>query len=122
MLLGIEAEKEGNYAREKRVDIKVLFKQMNIPIEIKRHYHPDVWSALNEQLIKKYTIDPGAQGWGIYLVLWFGKEIKKIPKPPNGISKPESLNELKEALMNMIPSEVYNQIEIICIDCSSPKA
>lgn len=116
--IGVDAEREGSYSREKRADIKVIFRQINVPIEIKRHYHKDLWSALKEQLIEKYTNDPGAQGWGIYLVLWYGLEIKKLPNPPKGIDLPASAEDLREALLRIIPEEASNLIEVICIDCS----
>ena len=119
--LGIDAEPEGHYARQKRADIKVLYRQMNVPIEIKRHYHRDLWSAMERQLIGKYTRDPGAQGWGIYLVLWFGLKWRKLPKLPNGVSSPKTHEELRRAISGMVPPGCRNQIEAVCIDCSRPK-
>ena len=119
--LGIDAEPEGHYARHKRADIKVLCRQMNVPIEIKRHYHRNLWSALEKQLIGKYTRDPGAQGWGIYLVLWFGLKWNNLPKLPQGFSSPKTPEELRRALSLMIPPVVRNQIEVVCVDCSRPK-
>lgn len=119
--LGIDAEAEGNYARHKRADIKVLYRQMNVPIEIKRHYHLDLWTAIERQLIGKYTRDPGAQGWGIYLVLWFGLKERKMPKPPKGIPSPKTPEELRKALSNTVTPKLRNQIEVICINCSRPK-
>ena len=70
--LGIDAQPEGVYAEDKRSDIRISFGGFNVPVEIKRSCHPDVWTAVRSQLIAKYTRDPGAEGYGIYLVLWFG--------------------------------------------------
>lgn len=53
---------------DKRADIIVSLPQIKIPIEIKRDYHRDVWTALNGQLDKLYTKNPDAAGHGIYLV------------------------------------------------------
>lgn len=93
---------------------------MNMPVEIKRHYHDELWSALKEQLIEQYTRDPGAQGWGIYLVFWYGSEYRKVPKPPQGLALPTSAEELRQALLSLVPVEARHQIEVICVDCSRP--
>ena len=70
--LGIDAQKEGSYAEDRRSDIRVSFAVFNVPVEIKRSCHRDLWTAVRSQLIAKYTRDPGAEGYGIYLVFWFG--------------------------------------------------
>ena len=77
--IGIDAEKEGVYADDKRSDIRVSFAGFNIPVEIKRSCHPDVWTAVRSQLMAKYTRDPDAAGYGIYLVFWFGNTEKCRP-------------------------------------------
>ena len=61
--LGIDAQPEGVYADDKRSDIRVSFAGFNVPVEIKRSCHPDVWTAVHTQLIAKYTRDPGAAGY-----------------------------------------------------------
>ena len=70
--LGIDAQPEGVYADDNRSDIRVSFGGFNVPVEIKRSCHRDLWTAVRNQLIAKYTRDPGAAGHGIYLVFWFG--------------------------------------------------
>ena len=42
------------------------------PVEIKKNSHRKVWSAVENQLLPRYTNDPATGGLGIYLVLWFG--------------------------------------------------
>ncbi|MDA8098923.1 MAG: hypothetical protein M0042_04795 [Nitrospiraceae bacterium] len=117
--VGVNAEPEGHYAQDKRADIKALFGSMNVPIEIKRHYHPDLWTAPVEQLQKLYVRDPGTQGRGIYLVFWFGTKEKNIRKPPMGISQPVTPSELQNALLTVIPEDDRVLIEVIILDCSS---
>jgi len=117
--LGVNAEPEGHYAQDKRADIKALFGPMNIPIEIKRHYHPALWTAPVEQLQKLYVRDPGTQDRGIYLVFWFGIKVRNVPKPPRGIVRPTTFTELQTALQNIIPEQDRALIEAIVIDCSS---
>ncbi len=63
----------------------------NVPVEIKKDTHPDLWRAIHEQLIPKYVRDPGADGHGIYLVFWFGgKGMKPPPTAKNSATPPNS--------------------------------
>lgn len=116
--LGINAEPEGHYAEDKRADIKVLYGKMNIPVEIKRHYHSDLWKAPLEQLKKLYSRDPSTGGRGIYLVLWFGADIQRLPKPPSGITPPTKPADLQDSLRGSLPNEEQIMIEIVVFDCS----
>ena len=118
--LGIDAEREGNYADDKRADIKVLFggvNRFNVPIEIKKDTHDDLWQAIHEQLIPKYVRDPGAEGHGIYLVFWFGG---KGMKPPLDGKKLHSAFELEERLRQTLTPEESHRIQICVIDCALP--
>ncbi|WP_141736478.1 NACHT domain-containing protein [Oligoflexus tunisiensis] len=116
--LGVTIEAEGNYVDDNRSDMKTLFGgAMNIPIEVKRHYHLEVWSAAQSQLIEKYVIDPDASGYGIYIVLWYGIDVKRPPSPPPGIAVPTSAVEMEKALVELIPIEHRSRISILVIDC-----
>ncbi|VVC85455.1 hypothetical protein [Sideroxydans sp. CL21] len=118
--LGIDAEREGNYADDKRADIKVLFggaNGFNVPIEIKKDTHDDLWRAIHEQLIPKYIRDPGAEGYGIYLVFWFGG---KGMKPPLDGKKLHSALELEDRLCQTLTTEESHRIHICVIDCALP--
>lgn len=80
--LGVDAQPEGNYADEKRADIQISFgggTRFNVPVEIKKDSHIDLWHAIHEQLIPRYVRDPGADGYGIYLVFWFGGKGMRPP-------------------------------------------
>lgn len=116
--LNIDASKEGHYADEKRADIKLSFNGVNgfnVPVEIKCNSNRELWSAFREQLIQKYTRDPGAQGYGVYLVFWFGENF--TAPPPHG-KKPKSALELKEMLSGMMSDEERRMIGLCVIDCS----
>lgn len=117
---GIQAEPEGHFAEDKRADIKVLFSSMVLPVEIKRHYHKDVWTAPTEQLLKRYSRDPGASGHGIYMVFWFGIDFNKVPKPPNNVKLPVSAVGMEEEIRKTISDENSNNVEVIVFDCSRP--
>ena len=92
--LGIDAQPEGVYAEDKRSDIRVSFAGFNVPVEMKRSCHRDLWTAVKSQLIAKYTRDPGAAGYGIYLVFWFGKTEKCQPTKCGGWT-PETAKDVK---------------------------
>ena len=115
--LGIDAQPEGHYADNKRSDIRVSYCDFNVPVEIKKNKHPDLWRAVREQLITKYTRDPGADGYGIYLVFWFGTE--NCQMPPSG-KRPTSAHELQERLLDTLSAEEKFKISICVIDVSKP--
>lgn len=118
--IGLAAEPEGHYARDKRADIKVLYQNtLNLPVEIKRHYHRDLWTAPRKQLQELYLRDPSTGGRGIYLVFWFGiAKGRNLPSPPAGITRPNTPEQLEDALRGTILSEGRALIEIIVLDCS----
>ena len=103
--LGLAAEPEGHYAMDKRSDIKVLHRNtLNLPIEIKRHYHRNVWTAPQEQLKKLYAQDPGAGGRGIYLVIWFGTTgSRRVPRPPSASLRPADQQSWKRHCRSACP-------------------
>jgi len=118
---GIEAIKEGYYAEDKRADIRVSFggtKGFNIPIEIKKDNHANLWTAIHKQLLPQYVCDPGTDGHGIYLIFWFGG--KGMPASPHG-EKPRSAEELKEQLQLLLTPEEKHCIKICVIDCALRK-
>jgi hypothetical protein len=118
--LGIDAIKEGYYAEDKRADIRVSSggaTGFNVPIEIKKDSHADLWRAMHEQLIERYTRDPGADGFGIYLVFWFGG--KDMPVHPEGNTR--SAAELKERLRSTLTPEEGRRIRVCVIDCALPQ-
>ena len=65
----------------------------------------------------KYTRDPGATGYGIYLVLWFGRE---HCQPPESGTRPGSVVELEERLRRALTSEEARLISVHVIDVARP--
>jgi hypothetical protein len=117
--LGVDAIKECYYAEDKRADIRVSFggaSGFNVPIEIKKDSHSDLWRAMHEQLIVRYTRDPGADGFGIYLVFWFGG--KGMPVHPEGITR--NAVELEERLRQTLSVEESRRVRVCVIDCALP--
>ena len=117
--LGIESTKEGSYADDKQSDIRASIPGSNVPIEIKRSCHRELWSAMHTQLIAKYTRDPGTDGYGIYLVFWFGEAERCRPTPRSG-PKPKSARELEQALLETLTDAERRKISVCVIDVSKP--
>ena len=117
--LGVAAEPEGRYADEKRADIKVISPPWHIPIEIKREMHRDVWTAINSQLLAKYSRETSSEGYGIYLVFWFTGKFSTAPT--DGGTKPKTPQELEQRLKATVSEALRNKIAILVIDCSKPR-
>ena len=113
----INAQREDSYADDKRADISVTHGDFNVPVEIKKSTHRDLWRAIQEQLIAQYTRDPGAAGYGIFLVFWFGGQDCQIS--PEGI-RPKSAHELQERLLDTLSPDEKFKISICVIDVSKP--
>lgn len=111
------ADKEPSYADGKRADIRVSCDRFNVPIEIKLSSSKDLWSAIRDQLIPRYTRDPGAAGHGILLVFWFGQQFCS----PKAGKRPTSAAELQESLVDALPSDVSRRIKVLVIDVGQPQ-
>ena len=112
---GVDAQPEGQYANDKRADMRVSYHDFNVPVEAKKTTHSDLWSALHSQLIKKYTNDPKTGGYGIYLVFWVGGE--NSPPPPQG-KRPTNAQELRERLQATLETEESRKITVCVVDVS----
>lgn len=118
--VGVAPESEGQYAEHKRADIKAIIGAMNLPVEIKRHFHLDIWTAPRDQLKKLYTRDPGTAGRGIYLVFWFGIGAGSVPTRPTGGAEIQTPAQLEAALLDTLQPPENELLEIIVIDCAPP--
>ena len=115
--LGVAAAPEGRYADAKRSDIEVSTGSMKVPVEIKKSSSRDLWSAIRNQLISKYTRDPAAAGYGIYLVFWFGNEPNPSQMPESGARARTALD-LEERLRATLTHEEARLISVCVIDAS----
>jgi hypothetical protein len=114
-------EPEARRANETRADMLVLSGAgKNLPVEIKRHDHKDIWVAAGTQLAG-YAADEGADGRGIYLVFWFGTDWRSTPALPGGGAKPIDANEIKSALSEGLAPELRDRIKLLVIDVSKPR-
>ena len=116
----VDAQPEGRYANDKRADMRIACGDFQVPVEIKRHCHPRLWSALREQLIAQYATDPATGGCGIYLVLWFGETAgRRMPPPPSG-SRPDGPDELKARLEEGLTQDEARRVSVRVLDVSAP--
>ena len=117
--LGVDAVPEGRYADAKRSDIRVSYEGLNVPVEIKKSSHRDLWSAIQNQLIAKYARNPRAGGYGIYLVLWIGNEPTHCQMPESG-TRPRNAADLEDRLRGTLTPEEARLISVCVIDVSRP--
>ena len=115
---GADAQPEGEYANDRRSDIRVSCRDFQVPVEVKRNKHRELWRACKDQLIKQYTSDPATNGYGIYLVFWFGKD--HTQPPPSG-TRPDSPTVLEEQLKATLSEDGARKISVCVIDVSNPK-
>lgn len=116
-LLKVNAEPEGNYADHKRADIKVIYGAWQIPVEIKRDVHKDLWKSIHDQLIAKYSRETSSDGFGIYIVFWFGAVKVSSRDGAGPIHTPQ---ELQQRLTATVPKALRYKITVLVVDCSQP--
>ena len=112
---GIDAQPEGQYARDKRADMRVSCLNFQTPVEVKKNGHRDLWRAMQDQLIQQYTTDPATEGYGIYLVFWFGQDCTQLP--PSG-PRPANPQELQGKLEATLAEDQARKISVCVIDVS----
>ncbi len=113
----VQAAPEGVYANDGRADIRVSYLDFNVPVEIKKSNSKDLWQAIQGQLVKKYAIDPGAQGHGIYLAFWFGRD--HCQRHPSG-GRPRHATDLEGQLREALGPDQTRKITVVVIDVSRP--
>lgn len=114
----VDSKPEGIHPDRRRADIELTHPQAGeIPIEVKRSNSRDLWSAIRNQLIPRYTRMPESNGHGIYLVFWFGKE--HCQRAPNE-KQPEKACELQKMLEGSLSEAESRKVSICVVDVASP--
>ena len=70
---------------------------------------------MQNQLIRQYTTDPATEGYGIYLVFWFGPGCTQVP--PSG-PRPAGPQELQRKLEATLVEDQARKISVCVIDVS----
>lgn len=115
---------ESHVAADKEVDIGCSVRSdIFLPIEIKGQWHREVWTAADKQLDHLYSSDWRAQGFGIYLVLWFGLQPvnKALQSPGKGIPPPQTPIEMKEMLVARSSAAQAGRVSVFVMDLTAPK-
>ena len=116
----VDVQPEGRYANDKRADLRIAYRDFQIPVEIKKNGHPRLWSTVRDQLIARYTRDPATDGYGIYLVLWFGEAPGRRTPPPAIGTRPAGPDALRRRLKEELTPEEARKIAVCVIDVSAP--
>ncbi len=116
--LGVSAVPEGRYADDKYADIKVIAAPHQIPIEIKLQNSPDLWTAIEHQLVAKYGRESSSDGYSIYLVFWFGNHLPV--KAQGATTKPKTPQELQQQLQATVPDALRHKTAVLVVDCAKP--
>jgi hypothetical protein len=97
---------EAQRGEDTRADLLFLtWAGHDLPLEAKRHFDPDIWVTASTQL-QGYSADPGADGFGIYLVFWFGNEASPAPSRPDGGDGPNTAIELETMLAGDLSADL----------------
>ncbi|MDE2845568.1 MAG: hypothetical protein OXO51_02545 [Gemmatimonadota bacterium] len=115
----VDAQPEGQYTNDKRSDMRIAYSNFQVPVEVKKNSHRELWSAMHRQLIKKYVRDPATDGYGIYLVFWFGEEYTQAPPTRK---RPDSPQELQVRLEATLSPDEARKISVCVIDVSSSRS
>ena len=113
---------EHHMIADKECDLVVLQgTERLLPIEVKHHYHAELWTAWRTQLDRLYTRDAKAGGLGIYLVLWSGEaKGRRMPKLLHGLKRPANAAELRSVLEALIPEGDRHRLRVVVVDISEP--
>lgn len=117
--MGVSCEPEVDAVGDKRTDIRLSYKTaFELPIEVKGEWNDELWTGIQNQLINQY-VNSRSDGYGIYLVLWFGG---KDQKPAgDGGKKPCSPDELRKRLQTHVSNDKQSQIHVVVLDLHWPE-
>ena len=122
---GVSRMPEADMPQSKRADLAFARGPRQLPMEVKGQWHPHVWDAVNSQLTSQYLIDWRSEGRGIYCVLWFGdvpsSTGRRLKPPPSGVASPLSPEQMRQAIIALIPEARRPFIDVFVLDLSSGK-
>jgi len=85
--------------------------------EVKGQWHRELYTAAAAQLYARYSIHPDAEHQGIYLVIWFGRDVNVAGIKNRNIN---TAQELKSSIEKTIPPELAGLIDVFVLDVSKP--
>ena len=122
---GIQRITEADMPNTKRADLAFACSQLQLPMEVKGQWHPEVWQAATDQLDLKYLIDWRSEQRGIYCVFWFGdlpsRSGRRLQAPPEGVNTPTSADDMRKLLIELIPEARRAMIDVVVLDLTAGK-
>ena len=116
--LNVHVSREHSAAGDKRADMAAEImrsgRRIAVPIEVKKENSDKLWTAWRDQLKLLYTIDPAADGYGLYLVLWFGARPRATPEG----AKPRDASHMRELIVERIPEADRHRLAVHVLDLS----
>ena len=112
----MDAQREAVYTGGNRSDIQVFSGGCAIPVEIRKDYDRRLWRAVGDQLGAGYASGTASSGFGILVVLWFGRG--DTPVPPSG-RRPKTAGELCARLGEGLTGFRRQGFRVIVIDVSA---
>lgn len=116
----IAFDPEFHVGGNREVDIACSVANLRIPIEAKGQWNKDLWSAAQWQLGDQQAVDHKANGYGVYLVYWFGSHGKSLAKPPAGVLRPTTPNDLQYLLCQMLTAAGLHNLKVVVLDLERP--
>jgi hypothetical protein len=113
--LGITRIPQADMPKGKIADLLYTIGDAALPIECKCQQNEKLWTAAGDQLDAFYIADWRVQDRGIYLVYWFGQELK-LKSPPGNAPKPRTPEELRDALVASISPARRGSIWVEVVD------
>lgn len=116
---GIHCVPERDMPKGKRVDILFSVGDAALPVECKGQWNPDLWSAAKDQLNAYYLRDWRVQDRGLYLVYWFGGDVRsrlRLKRPPGEAPPPTTPEELRQRLVEQLAPGLRGSIAIEVLD------
>jgi hypothetical protein len=114
---------EADMPKTKRADLAFARGQLQLPMEVKGQWHPEVWDAATGQLEVKYLSDWRSEQRGIYCVLWFGdlpyKSGRRLKASPAGVEGPTTADEMRQRLIERIPEARRALIDVVVLDLAA---
>jgi hypothetical protein len=116
---GCKVRKEVSTAGDGQADLAVDCGDLQLPFEIKKANHRDLWRAARDQLLAKYATDPSTGGLGVYIVLWFGPELELVRTSPTG-RRPANPDELRQWLEETLEPADRQRVAVVVLDVIPP--
>lgn len=117
--LGIMRVPQADMPNGKIADLLYMVGAAGLPIECKGQWNPKLWTAAGDQLDAFYVRDWRVQDRGVYLVYWFGADVAanfKLRAPPARGAKPETPEQLRDALVASIAPARRGSISVEVLD------